>query len=102
MRLELDPPRGVGDVQIGMSVDAAERVLKELPGFVPPAPGERRNKGFAHYSSELSISLDFDSLGVVRAVEAEGDVEGFAGALSALGILVDESDPNTFRLKERR
>lgn len=69
MRLELDPPRGVGDVQIGMSVDAAERVLKELPGFVPPAPGERRNKGFAHYSSELSISLDFDSLGVVRAVE---------------------------------
>ncbi|MFC9291782.1 hypothetical protein [Streptomyces sp. NPDC057052] len=69
MRLELDPPRGVGDVRIGMPVDAAEQILNQLPGVVPPAPGERRNKGFVHYASELSISLDFDSRGVVRAVE---------------------------------
>ena len=61
-----------------MPVEAAEQILKEMPGFVPPAPGERRNKGFAHYDSELSISLDFDSRGVVRAVELfrpEGDVQ---------------------------
>lgn len=69
MRLELDPPRGVGNLQLGMEINTAERILGEMPGFVPPSPGERRNKGFAHYESSLSISLDFDSRGVVRAVE---------------------------------
>ncbi|KOV71698.1 hypothetical protein ADL00_07175 [Streptomyces sp. AS58] len=69
MRLELDPPRGVGDLRIGMAVDAAEQILERLPGFVPAPPGQRRNKGFAHYGSELSISLDFDHGGAVRAVE---------------------------------
>ncbi|MEU7035226.1 hypothetical protein ABZ958_16270 [Streptomyces sp. NPDC046237] len=56
-------------LQIGMSIEAAEQSLQEMPGFVPPAPGEVRNRGFAHYESELSISVDFDSLGVVRAIE---------------------------------
>ncbi|WP_157876740.1 hypothetical protein [Streptomyces graminilatus] len=69
MRLELDPPRGVGDLRFGMQIDIAERILGGMPGFVPPAPGERRNKGFAHYESHLSISLDFDSVGIVRGVE---------------------------------
>ncbi|WP_141205823.1 hypothetical protein [Streptomyces griseorubiginosus] len=69
MGLELDPPRSVGGISIGMPIEAAERVLEQLPGFVPPAPGERRNRGFAHYESGLSISLDFDHRGVVRAVE---------------------------------
>ncbi|MFD8887319.1 hypothetical protein ACFV0H_33220 [Streptomyces erythrochromogenes] len=56
-------------LQIGMSIEAAEQSLREIPGFVPPVPGESRNRGFAHYESELSISVDFDSLGVVRAIE---------------------------------
>ncbi|MFD8721994.1 hypothetical protein ACFV2H_29365 [Streptomyces sp. NPDC059629] len=85
MRLELDPPRGVGDLQIGMTIDRAEWILGEFPGFVPPAPGERRNKGFAHYESEMSISLDFDSRGIVRAVEVfrpERGVEVVFGGIS--------------------
>ncbi|MDQ1008817.1 hypothetical protein QFZ82_003302 [Streptomyces sp. V4I23] len=69
MVIDLDPPRGFGSIQIGMPIEAAEQALKELPGFVPPAEGEVRNKGFAHYDSELSISLDFDRSGVVRAIE---------------------------------
>ncbi|MFF4658143.1 hypothetical protein [Streptomyces sp. NPDC001381] len=78
MVIDLDPPRGMGDLVIGMPIEDAERILREIPGFVPPAPGEVRNKGFAHYESELSISLDFDPRGVVRAIELfrpEGDVQ---------------------------
>ncbi|MEU9266391.1 hypothetical protein AB0E04_13205 [Streptomyces sp. NPDC048251] len=59
----------MGDLALGMPIEDAERVLREMPGFVPPTAGEVRNKGFAHYDSELSISLDFDSRGVVRAIE---------------------------------
>jgi hypothetical protein len=93
MKLELDPPRGVGDVRIGMPIEAAEQQLEQLPGFVPPAPGERRNKGFAHYESELSISLDFDHRGVVRAVEVfrpEGDVQVLFQGISVFEQPADE------------
>lgn len=78
MVIDLDPPRGAGDLAIGMPIEEAERVLREIPGFMPPVAGEVRNKGFAHYDSELSISLDFDSRGVVRAIELfrpESDVQ---------------------------
>ncbi|MFE1508845.1 hypothetical protein [Streptomyces sp. NPDC058726] len=78
MVIDLDPPRGAGELAIGMPIEEAERVLRDIPGFVPPPVGEVRNKGFAHYDSELSISLDFDSRGVVRAIELfrpEGDVQ---------------------------
>lgn len=78
MVIELDPPRGFGGLQIGMPIEAAEQVLRELPGFVPPAAGEVRNKGFAHYVSQLSISLDSDAGGIVRAIELfrpDGDVQ---------------------------
>jgi hypothetical protein len=78
MVIDLDPPRGTGDLVIGMPIEEAERILREIPGFVPPTAGEVRNKGFAHYDSELSISLDFDPRGVVRAIELfrpEGHVQ---------------------------
>ena len=78
MVIELDPPRGVGDLRIGMPIGVAEQIMREMPGFVPPGPGEVRNKGFAHFGSDLSISLDFDSAGIVKAVELfrpEGDVQ---------------------------
>ncbi|MFB7292794.1 hypothetical protein [Actinacidiphila glaucinigra] len=83
----------MGNVQIGMPVDVAEQILRELPGFVPPAPGERRNKGFAHYESELSISLDFDRSGVVRAVELfrpERDVQILFQGISVFQEPADE------------
>ena len=78
MVIDLHPPRGVAGLRIGMPIEVAEQSLREMPGFVPPAPGEVRNRGFAHYESELSISIDFDSLGVVRAIEVfrpERDVQ---------------------------
>jgi hypothetical protein len=67
--INLDPPRGFGDLQIGMPIEAAELVLREMPGYVSPVAGEVRNKGFAHYDSQLSISLDFGIDGVVDAIE---------------------------------
>ncbi|MGW0394257.1 hypothetical protein ACWDYJ_25895 [Streptomyces sp. NPDC003042] len=101
MVIDLDPPRGVGGLQIGMPIEAAEQILREMSGFIPPAAGEFRNKGFAHYDSELSISVDFDSRGVVRAIELfrpEGDVQ-----VTFLGIsLFEESaDVVISRLSER-
>lgn len=60
--IDLDSPGGVVGLRIGMAIEAAEQSLREIPGFVPPAPGEVRNRGFAHYESELSIAIDVDSL----------------------------------------
>lgn len=98
--IDLDPPRGVGDLAIGMPIEEAERILREIPGFRPPAVGEVRNRGFAYYDSELSISLDFDSIGVVRAIElfrSEGDVQI---TLRGLSLFEEPADVVIARLSE--
>lgn len=69
MELTVDPPRGVGPLLIGMPFEDAERTLRSLPGYVAPAPGESRNAGFAHYESEMSITVEADRSGAVKAVE---------------------------------
>ncbi|CAN3980768.1 hypothetical protein [Kitasatospora purpeofusca] len=88
MLIDLDPPRGFGDLAIGMPIEEAEQILREIPGFMPPRVGEVRNKGFAHYDSELSISLGFDSRGAVNAIELfrpGGDVQVTFRGLSLFG-----------------
>jgi hypothetical protein len=69
MDLVVDPPRGVGPIEIGMLFEVAESALRTIPGFRPAVPGSRHNPGFAHYDSEMSISVGKDSNGRVRAIE---------------------------------
>lgn len=57
MQLELIPPERVGPIMIGMDFDEAQRRLAELPGYRAPAPWDRMAPGFAHYESEMSISI---------------------------------------------
>jgi hypothetical protein len=75
MQLELLPPDRVGPIMIGMDFDEAEVMLRALPGFQSPGPGERRQPGFAHYESEMSIAV-YSERDLVKAVEVfrpEGD-----------------------------
>lgn len=75
--LILDPPRTVGPLAIGMSLGEAEQALRDIPGFVPPLPGERRAPGFAHYESEMSIAVGTDPRGtVVRSIEVHRPTVG--------------------------
>lgn len=69
MRLELNPPVGAGPVEIGMRSDDVMRVLREIPGYVEPGPGEARQPGFGHYESGMSISAGPGRAGVVEAIE---------------------------------
>ncbi|MFG1805845.1 hypothetical protein [Streptomyces sp. NPDC049040] len=100
MVIDLDPPRGFGSLQIGMPIEAAEQALRELPGFVPPAVGEVRNKGFAHYDSQLSISLDFDPRGVVRAIELFRPDENVQVTFRGLSLFEEPADVVISRLSE--
>ncbi|GAB2974772.1 hypothetical protein [Saccharothrix stipae] len=69
MELVIDPPRGVGPLRIGMPFDEAVELLRSLDGYRPPEPGRTNQPGYAHYESELTISLSPDREGRVRAVE---------------------------------
>lgn len=69
MDFVLDPPRAAGPLRVGMSFDEAEQALRLIAGYQPPRPGDRPNPGFAHYDSELSISVSRDRNGSVDAVE---------------------------------
>ncbi|MDX6740111.1 hypothetical protein [Actinocorallia sp. A-T 12471] len=68
MQLELVPPERVGPIMIGMDFDAAQRELVSLPGYRPPALGRRVEPGFAHYDSEMSISV-YPERDQVKAIE---------------------------------
>jgi hypothetical protein len=54
---------------MGMPFAEAEALLRGIPGYRPPEPGTRFNLGFAHYESELSLSVGRDRQGQVKAVE---------------------------------
>ncbi|WP_460068207.1 hypothetical protein [Streptomyces sp. YKOK-I1] len=90
----------MGDLVIGMPIEDAERILREIPEFVPAAPGEVRNKGFAHYDSGLSISLDFDSRGVVRAIELFKPEEDVQVIFRELSLFEEPADVVISRLSE--
>jgi hypothetical protein len=98
--IDLDPPRGFGDLQIGMPIEAAERVLRAMPGYVSPVAGEVRNKGFAHYDSQLSISLDFGIDGVVRAIEFFRPDESVEVTFCGLSLFEEPADRVISRLSE--
>lgn len=100
MVIDLDPPRGGGGLRIGMSIEDAEQSLREMPGFVPPAPGEVRNRGFAHYESELSIAVDFDSLGVVRAIEMFRPERGVRVTFRGVDLFAETADSVIVQLSE--
>ncbi|MEV8389270.1 MULTISPECIES: hypothetical protein [unclassified Streptomyces] len=100
MIIDLDPPRGMGALRIGMSIEPAEQALRELPGFVPPAAGEVRNRGFAHYESELSISLDFSSRGVVSAIELFRPERDVQVTFRGLSLFDEPADVVISRLSE--
>ncbi|RFS86089.1 hypothetical protein D0T12_05510 [Actinomadura spongiicola] len=92
MQLELVPPERVGPLIIGMDFDAAHQTLIELPGYRPPPLGRREALGFAHYESELSISVHAER-GRVKAVEVfrpeERDVVVYQG-LSVFDVTADQ------------
>jgi hypothetical protein len=66
--VHLDPPRGAAGVRIGMTVEEAERILADVPGFVSPGRA-KGSRGTAHYSSGMTIQAHGDSAGKVEAVE---------------------------------
>lgn len=82
MQLELVPPERLGPIVIGMDFDAAQRELASLPGYRHPALGRRGQPGFAHYESEMSISVHPER-GRVKAIEVfrpeEGDTVTYQG-----------------------
>ncbi|MBB6170221.1 hypothetical protein HNR23_000281 [Nocardiopsis mwathae] len=69
MDLDIDPPRRVGPIEIGMPFDRAARALQDIPGFTPPLLKERNPPGFAHYESEMSIALEPGRDGRVKSIE---------------------------------
>jgi hypothetical protein len=69
MDLIVDPPRAVGPLSIGMPILDAERLLYAIDGAVLPARDSRRNPGFVHFESEMSIQVEPDGVGRLRSVE---------------------------------
>lgn len=82
MRLDLNPPSGVGPAMIGASLDEAETALASLADIRAPDPLRPRRRGFIPFQSGLSIALHGDRDGNVVAVEVyRSDVDSvqFAG-----------------------
>lgn len=76
MDLIIDPPRRVGPIEIGMPFGEVESILLGIPGFVRPSPGEKYAPGFAHYESEMSISVDPGIVDRVQSVEIHRPLHG--------------------------
>lgn len=92
MDLVIDPPRGVGPLRIGMTFVEGVELLHSLDGYRPPSPGHNSPPGFAHYESELTISLSPDRDGRVKAIELyrpERDVTVLFGDISVFGTSAD-------------
>ena len=65
----LDPPRGIGRVEIDMQFEQARAELRNIQGYLPPAPQDRQPPGFANYASGMSIVVAPDSRNRVRSIE---------------------------------
>ncbi|NYH52040.1 hypothetical protein HNR06_001629 [Nocardiopsis arvandica] len=69
MELIVDPPR-FGPFEIGMPFDQAQEKLRSISGYVPPDPNPGFTPtGFAHYESEMSISVGTDRAGNLKEIE---------------------------------
>lgn len=93
MDLIIDPPRSVGPIEIGMPFEEANSLLRGIPGFVSPAPGEEYAPGFAYYQSEMSIAVDPGVGDRVRSIEIyrpERGVNIWFRDLSIFNVPVDE------------
>jgi hypothetical protein len=65
----LDPPRGIGFIEIGMPFDLAIEALNRLPGKKPLRPGRREQPGLAHYDTGLSIGVGMLDAWIVNSIE---------------------------------
>ena len=93
LQLILDPPRSAGPILLGMPFAEAVERLRAMPGYREPSPGVRPNPGFAHYESELSISVGPDVRGFVEAVEvyrAERDVTVLFGDVAVFDLPISD------------
>jgi hypothetical protein len=93
MDLVVDPPRAVGPLSIGMPIMDAEQLLYAIDGAIPSSRGSRRNPGFVHFESGMSIQVQPDSHGRLRAVEIYSpsrDVRVMYGQISIFETPVDE------------
>ncbi|MBK3645957.1 hypothetical protein [Streptomyces sp. MBT33] len=83
MDIELVPLQGAGPVMLGMPIDDAEELLRNLSGFESSGSELFPVRGFAHFSSGLSISASPDSSGCVQAIEihrpGSTDIVRYAG-----------------------
>lgn len=100
MDLIIDPPRGVGPIEVGMPFEEVERALQSIPGSSPPAPGEKRAPGFAHYDSEMSIAVDQAPGGRVRSIEIYRPTEGVEIRFAGLSVFATPADEVIRRLGE--
>lgn len=69
MDIILDPPNGIGFIEIGMPFDEAVRILNGLPGKKPLRPGRREQPGLAHYDTGLAVGAGTLDARVVNSVE---------------------------------
>jgi hypothetical protein len=83
MDVELVPLQGVGPVALGMAIDEVEQILRGLPGFQSSGSDLVPVRGFAHYSSGMSISASPDGTGRIQAIEVHrpefGDTVKYEG-----------------------
>ncbi|MGW7529715.1 hypothetical protein [Streptomyces sp. NPDC054783] len=76
MDVELVPLQGVGPVTLGMTIDEVEQILQNLPGFESSGSELFPVRGFAHYSSGMSISASPDGSGLIQAIEVHRPESG--------------------------
>ncbi len=98
LNLVLDPPRGVGALEIGMALTKAGIVLAGMPGY----RGIESGPLFATFESGMSIALEVDSAGEIKSIEVYRPIPGSATRVSYAGIRVfDEPATSVMRTLRR-
>lgn len=76
MDLTVEPSVSVGPLTLGMPVLEAEQMLYRIEGAVTPGSDGRRNPGFVHFLSGMSIQVEPDDIGRLRSVQIYRPSEG--------------------------
>ena len=91
----------VGPLRIGMSILEAERLLYGIEGAIAAVSGARRNPGFVHFESEMSIQIAPDRLGMLRSVEIYRPLRGVQVLYGRISVFDTPADELTAMLSER-
>ncbi|MEY9940265.1 hypothetical protein [Streptacidiphilus sp. MAP5-3] len=101
MDVELVPLQGVGPVALGMTIDEVEQILRGLPGFQSSGSELFPVRGFAHYSSGMSISASPDGSGRIQAIEVHRPESGDAVRYEGRDVFLTPAEEVISWLSER-